>query len=592
MAREKKPRVPKEKKPIQLPKLKLPEKGSISFKRKKIKDKKISEKMTGISVAVGATVAIIIIYAAAMFIAMKVNVGNFFDVDYNNDRLQLVISGECDEIMNNMLRACITDDKEDRQAYIDAANEAAASMRTNYDTLLLTYNDPILGGQFDTAVVEENRMRQELIARLNNNNKDCLEYYNGKYYEQAQIIKTVSEKIGKKTGEAVASSYKKISTLTVAAIITLIILAVLAIVWILSYTRRVGQSIVGPMRKLQKAANRLAEGDLDISVAYDAKDEMGDLAGSIEEVVSRLKMLIPDINNLMGRMAEGDFTVKSDYEAEYIGCYEPILAAMKNISLKLTDTLQQITIAAQQVRAGSQNMAEGAQDLAEGATTQASAVEELTATVNELTNQIEYNAKATNEASKYASAVGEQASNSQQYMLQVNEAMKRIRETSEQIAEISSSIESIASKTNLLSLNAAIEAARAGEAGRGFAVVADQIRTLAGQSAEAAVNTRALIENALTEVQKGGKIVDNTTEVLTEVINSINAIVDSAKEVSLASERQAESAAQVNGGIEQIANAVQNTSATAEESSATSEELFAQAENLNSLVEQFVLPED
>ncbi len=572
-----------------LPQLK---KGNQATVEQEVPSKTLRAKMNGITIMAGIGVGVMVVYAAVIFLVMLFSVRNFFDVDYINDRLQLQISRDCNSTMRSLLQACTTDDKDDMEAYLVAAEKSATTMRADYDTLQLTYTDVILWPQLDTAMVEEERMRNELSARLRNGNTDCLKYFNDNYVEKAEIILEVSGKVGKKTQDAAASSFDGLYAVVVGGNITLFVLGVLAVIFVMLSSKKIGGSIVGPMKKLQRAADKLASGDLDIVIDYNAEDEMGDLAGSIREVVERLRLLIPDISNVMSNMATGNFATQSECAEAYIGCYEPILASFKEISHKLTNTLQQITLSAQQVRAGSQNMAEGAQDLAEGATTQASAVQQLTATVNELTMQIEQNAKSTNEASIYAGTVGEQASNSQQYMMQVNEAMQRIRETSEQIAEISNSIESIASKTNLLSLNAAIEAARAGEAGRGFAVVADEIRNLAGQSAVAAVNTRELIENSLTEVQKGGKIVDNTTEVLTEVIAKINEIVGSAKEVSLACEKQADSAEQVNSAIEQIAYAVQNTSATAEESSATSEELFAQAENLNSLVGQFVLLED
>ena len=159
------------------------------------------------------------------------------------------------------------------------------------------------------------------------------------------------------------------------------------------------------------------------------------------------------------------------------------------------------------------------------------------------------------------------------------EAMQRISDTSKKIENIISDIESIASQTNLLSLNAAIEAARAGEAGKGFAVVAEQIRMLADQSAQSAVDT----------IEEGNTVAMKVAESMDSVVQGINDIADVSKQLSENSNVQIAAMREAEKGIDQISEVVQSNSAASEECSATSEELSAQAEAMNELISQFTL---
>lgn len=375
---------------------------------------------------------------------------------------------------------------------------------------------------------------------------------------------------------------------------TLLILFVLTILALVIIVRSIFyflKNMLSPINSVVEAAENISKGNLELELSVQKNDEIGHLTAAFQTTIHTLKNIIGDFSYLLEQISNGNFNVKTKAEEHYVGNFQPLLASVRGINTKLSNTLSQINDASTQLSAASDQMAKGAQILAEGSTEQASAVEELLATVNEVAEQVEQNASGAANASKQAGIVGEQANESNEQMEKMTDAMNKINETSKQIVNIIESIEGIAAQTNLLSLNAAIEAARAGEAGKGFAVVAGEIRDLASQSSEAASNTRALIESTISEIQNGSQIAENTASSLNKVVKGVKDIIKITDAVRDSSKNQASAMEQVSRGIEQISDVVQSNSATAEESSAASEELFAQAEGLSSLVKGFQLKE-
>lgn len=354
-------------------------------------------------------------------------------------------------------------------------------------------------------------------------------------------------------------------------------------------SNRLSNVITKPVQEIQLASDNISKGQFNVDLTYDGADELGELSGTMQVTVDRLRNIIGDIKYCLKELSNGNFMVESQNRAFYQGEYTEILDAMNDLRDTMEDTLSQIHVAADQVEMGGGQVASGAQALSQGSAEQASTVEELSAAINEINHEMQLAGTAANEASGKATEAGRLTGECNDQMKEMVAAMTNISSSSEEIHKIIKEIDDIAFQTNILALNAAVEAARAGAAGKGFAVVADEVRNLASKSAEAAKNTATLIEDSMSAVDKGVKLADSTAVRLQAVSENADLLADMIQKIAATAKESTESIQQITTSIEQISSVTQTASATSEESAAASEELSGQAQFLKELVGHFKL---
>ena len=277
---------------------------------------------------------------------------------------------------------------------------------------------------------------------------------------------------------------------------------------------------------LVQFATGITKGDLSVEMKIERKDEMGNLANLLNQMIFKLREIVQEIRE------------KSN----------------------------EISNAGDEINSGSQVVSDGASE-------QAASIEEVSSSIEEMAANIQQNTDNSQQTQKISTKVS-------QDIIVSGEQVRMTVDSMKQIAQKISIVGEIAFQTNILALNAAVEAARAGEHGRGFAVVAAEVRKLAERSQKAASEIESLSVSSVDVATKAGKLLD-------ELVPNVQKTSSLVEEITASSLEQDLGARQVNGAIQQLNQIAQQNAGSAEEMASRAEKMLEQAEELREIVAFF-----
>ncbi|RCX11525.1 methyl-accepting chemotaxis protein [Extensimonas vulgaris] len=300
------------------------------------------------------------------------------------------------------------------------------------------------------------------------------------------------------------------------------------------------RSITQPLHRAVEAAQAIGKGDLSLTLQTQRQDEFGDLLRAFSRMVEHLRGVVTEVRT----------------------------------------GVDSVALAANEI-------AHGNQDLSARTEQAASSLEETAASMEQLTATVMQSADTARQANQLAAQAAQAAQRGGAVVGQVVQSMQQITDSSRKIADIIGVIDGIAFQTNILALNAAVEAARAGEQGRGFAVVASEVRSLAGRSAEAAKEIKALIGTSVENVESGSQQVAQAGQAMSEIVAGVQRVSDLIGEITAAATEQRDGIAQVNQAVMQLDQMTQQNAALVEQSAAAASALREQAQHLAQAVATF-----
>ena len=373
-------------------------------------------------------------------------------------------------------------------------------------------------------------------------NKDTLE----KYQECVRNLNNYNIDEADKLQQQNIEDYKTTTILFIIILGVSIIISIICTIFI-------SNSISGPLKLAVSNLKEVAKGNFTVNIPSKLekrKDEIGDISKSIVVMQDSLKKLIKNISSEVDKIKQG--------------------VEDTNINLNKLDTsIEEVSSTTEEIAAGMEETAASAEEMT-------ATSKEIERAVQSIAEKSQEGAIASGEISNRAKETKETVNIAQGKALEIFNGTKLKLEKAiehakvvEQINILVQSIMDITAQTNLLSLNAAIEAQRAGEAGRGFSVVAEEIKKLAEQSQNAALQ----IQNITGKVTES---VEDLSSSSNELLNFMSTDVYSDYEQMLGV------AEKYNLDADFVDNLVTEFSATAEELLASIQYVFKTVEEVAS----------
>ncbi|WP_214702386.1 MULTISPECIES: methyl-accepting chemotaxis protein [unclassified Exiguobacterium] len=336
-----------------------------------------------------------------------------------------------------------------------------------------------------------------------------------------------------------------------------------------------------PINRLGRQARIMAEGDLtgeDIEVA--SNDELGDLVTAFNEMKHNLVGLIR-------RVGEASDKVTA-YSEELYASTDHVATTTQGVSRLFED----MNIAAQ----GSSKRAEegtiGVNQAVDG-------LNQIAAASQGVNEQTIHTLEAANGGLDTVQLAEKRMQEIRRANEMTNQMVSRLSNQSLEIEKITRSITAITEQTNLLALNAAIEAARAGEHGKGFAVVAAEVRKLAEESKQSAIQIQTVVrdiqrdteqvesafEESSVHVENGVSQMGEVAEAFREIVSVIEETSRQMSEIAAATEEVSANTTEVAVSVEDMSTNAVSTQRSVEEAGANVEEQLAAIQEINGIAE-------